>query len=607
MADYGTVGNTLAKTPAPDATPTPAPTSDADTAPVDGTGLRGAVDANRSGTRALLGRLQDIDRRSDALVPPQMQELPKPPQEKDTPISERWGSIAMMVAGFSGLLTRTPLTTSLNAMAAVNHAYNEGDAAAAKTAFDTWKVANENAIKMNQFQVQAYDAAIKKYSTDRQGALAEIRANAAALKDDVIIQLLDAGKTDQALAILGARPTATAQLQEHADKLRDQQAAIEYFDQSHPGLDAVKKALGHAAIRAGKDPDDNSKDFSGTPPTQLEIVEGDGKKRTILADRDKKTGGWVSADQNRTPIEVDAHGGYRIMPKTQSTTNIELADVKDDVRKLHPDWSEGQLDQEANKLITASKQPIMSDAAAELNARVALKTGHVPTSMGRSQANIAKFQDTFARIANDLGLTADDIAANQVRFAGEMAESRSLGTASSRIELGAQELSVALPQALELSEKVWRPGFKKAAEIEQAVLGQSSDPDLLEFSQQNQAVMNAYALAMQRGGATTVSAMERAEKLLSTATSQTAYIRQLDRLNKEVQTIKYGTKAAKQDLVNEITGKDTELPPPKLSGVPRPGEPAVPVISDKAAYDALPSGGHYRKAGDPPDGYRTKP
>ena len=145
--------------------------------------------------------------------------------------------------------------------------------------------------------------------------------------------------------------------------------------------------------------------------------------------------------------------------------------------------------------------------------------------------------------------------------------------------------------------------------------GQTNDPDLLEFAQQNQAVINAYAQAMQRGGLTTVAGMERAENMLRTATSQIAYMRQLDRLHKEVQTILYGTASAKQGLLNQITGKDTQAPQPELTGVPRPaGGAAAPpppesvkVVSDKAGYDALPSGAHYRKPGDAADTYRTKP
>jgi hypothetical protein len=614
--------------------------------------------------------LQDIDTRSDALRPPVMQQAPKPPETQNTPIAERWGSIAMMLAGFGGLLTRQPLTASLNAMAAVNHAYNEGDDARAKSAFDQWKVENENAIKMNEFQVRAYDSAIKKYSTDRAGAVAEIRANAAALKDDVVIQLLDSGQTDRALAVLGARSSATDLLGDRTQKIINERNAFEYWKSQNPHANPVQINQAITAIRAGHDPDDTSKDYSKTAPTLLEVTMPDGSTKKIYADRNKN-GGWNTADANRTPIETSADGGYTIAPKTERPQTIplmdaaevkrlmdtehltyeqaksrvqnkpasatqlasqedqtragiafrakfghdydpenapddeklayldalntaaktrkdasgptktpgvatqELADITADLKATHPDWTKGQLDVAANKVIIESKQPVMSDDAADINARVALKIGHAPTAMGRSQANIAKFQDAYARVAKESGMGADQIAAQMVKFAGELSEGRALGTKTASVDFAANELDVALPQALELSQQVYRPGWKKAAQIEQALQGQTNDPDLIEFAQQNQAVMNAYALAMQRGGLSTVAGMDRAEHMLTTATNQVAYMRQLDRLHKEVQTILYGTAAAKQHLLNEITGGTTQVPPPTLTNVPRPGQDAT--------------------------------
>lgn len=222
------------------------------------------------------------------------------------------------------------------------------------------------------------------------------------------------------------------------------------------------------------------------------------------------------------------------------------------------------------------RQTAISDEAAKTAADIALKTGHPPAWMGRSQASLTKFLDVYSTEAKRLGLGPDEIAANQVKFAGELAEARTLGTMSARVDFGAKELDVALPQAMEASERVYRPGFKKIAEIQQAVQGQTSDPDLLEFAQFNQQVISAYAQMMGRGGLSTVHAMDRAEGLLSTATSQAGYMRQLDTLHKEVQIILYGTQAAKDQLRQEIGGNSPVTQPPTLSGVPREGAQASP-------------------------------
>ena len=184
--------------------------------------------------------------------------------------------------------------------------------------------------------------------------------------------------------------------------------------------------------------------------------------------------------------------------------------------------------------------------------------------------NVEALRGEIARQMKEQGLSGADMAAKIVAFNSDMAAARTLGAASARIDLGAQELQVALPQALELSRKVYRPDFKPIGEIQQAIQGKTSDPDLLEFQQQNQAVINAYAATMSRGGASTVSAAERASSILSSATGQEAYERQLDRLNKEVQQMQYGTAAAKQQILDQISGRHTEVPQPTLTGVAKP-------------------------------------
>jgi hypothetical protein len=634
MADLGTMGDALA----PDtrtrlvqraATETPAPPEQADTDPTTNDALAGAIGRHHDATQAQLDRLASIDRRSDALRPPEMVEPPKMQEVHETPIGERWGSLAMLAASLGGLFTREPLVASLNAMADVNHAFNENDAARAKQAFDIWKVQSENAIRANDFRQRSYDEAVRKLSSDRQGAIGMIRATAAAFKDDLYMSLLDAGRTDDVLRMIGGGRAASSKLAEAQEKTAAQHELLLAWNDAHPDATPQQKAQARIDIMANRDPDAPRGGAAGAAERDVDTVAN-----AQIAREEQANGGPIG-EERKAQIRMDARNANKDAGRAPSATrtNLEtdeqraqiafqqkydhpydsktatqqestdflvmrdqaaaerkklqtpdkplppnaqiLADFKHDLREQHPDWKESQLDAEANRLIAESKNLVMNDEAADLNARVALQTGHAPTTMGRSQANIAKFQDAYARVAKEQGLTAGDIAGNQARFASEMSEARTLGTTSARIDFAARELDVALPQARELSERVWRPGFKPLASIQQALQGYSNDPDLLEFAQQNQAVMNAYAQAMQRGGVSTVSGMERAERLLSTATSQIGYIRQLDRLHQEVQAILYGTAAAKQALRNEITGRTTEVPPPTLTGVPRAGQTAT--------------------------------
>lgn len=302
-----------------------------------------------------------------------------------------------------------------------------------------------------------------------------------------------------------------------------------------------------------------------------------------------KDGRWVNSDGSPIPAGTEV----RLAPKPAApgSANAQRQARFDEMKAAQQAAGTYKDDtgvwRNLDKQMAEDKQTAISDDAALLAAQVALKTGHPPAWMGRSQASLTKFLDVYAAEAKRQNLSADDIASNIAKFSGEMAEARTLGTSSARIDFAAKELEVALPTAMEASERVWRPGFKKLAELQQAIKGQASDPDLLEFAQFNQQVMSAYAAAMNRGGVSTVHAMERAESLLSTATSQAGYMRQLDTLHKEVQSILYGTQGAKDHLRAEITGSPEVTNPPKLTGVPRatPTWPSGTPIPDAAKAD----------------------
>ena len=49
--------------------------------------------------------------------------------------------------------------------------------------------------------------------------------------------------------------------------------------------------------------------------------------------------------------------------------------------------------------------------------------------------------------------------------------------------------------------------------------------------------------------------------------------------------MQYGSGAAKQEVLNEVTGRRDQLPPPVLTGVPRPGIYADPDAVKQAYHD----------------------
>lgn len=113
----------------------------------------------------------------------------KPP--KPTSPEERWGSAAMSLAVLGSFLTRRPLTNALNSMKSVNEAYTAGDTTAAETAYKNWKAQMDYVGVQHKFQMDAYDAAMKK-------GQAAVEITASALKDPGMVRALAEGGMDGA-------------------------------------------------------------------------------------------------------------------------------------------------------------------------------------------------------------------------------------------------------------------------------------------------------------------------------------------------------------------------------------------------------------------------
>ena len=126
-----------------------------------------------------------------ALKVPQRPELPQAPKQSDysTDPMQTFGSSAMWLAMFGSLLTKTPLVTALKSATALNNAANQKDATAFKNAFDKWKIDSDYALKLSQYDMESYKAAVQK------GEVA-IRAHAAANKNETAMLALEARMSD---------------------------------------------------------------------------------------------------------------------------------------------------------------------------------------------------------------------------------------------------------------------------------------------------------------------------------------------------------------------------------------------------------------------------
>lgn len=140
-----------------------------------------------------------LDKRTDeGIKKMESEKIPSPPELKESPNPkdfqtdqmQTFGSAAMFIAAFGSLLTKTPLETALNSGASVLNAYHKNDAAAFNQAFNKWKVDNDNAWKVADYNQQLYKDVLGKDE-------AELKARAVSAKDEVMLHMADAKMAHQ--------------------------------------------------------------------------------------------------------------------------------------------------------------------------------------------------------------------------------------------------------------------------------------------------------------------------------------------------------------------------------------------------------------------------
>jgi hypothetical protein len=313
----------------PDPPPPPAPTKDAPAASDDTRDLLKGISERRQMWQGRVTQDQAVADEAEGLAqPPQLKAPPK--QEAPTDPFQAFGQPAMWMAIFGSLLTRRPFTNAVLGAANVMHSTQQLDAAQAQKQFETWKIESENALKLAKFQQDAYKNAIAKLGTDIRGASADATVTAHALHDAPTIEFLQHHSVLELPSFLKARnvngDAASAnhvKLEKLLQEQIEQTESINEWDKNNPGADATTRYAAHAAIRKGENPDTvAAKQFS--PPQEIEITDADGKKRKVLAEQDKTTGGWVTADEHRTPISSDGQS-FRLLKGAEA----EAPDVND--------------------------------------------------------------------------------------------------------------------------------------------------------------------------------------------------------------------------------------------------------------------------------------
>jgi hypothetical protein len=115
---------------------------------------------------------------------------PPPPQTPTDPL-QAFGQPAMWLAMFGSLATRRPFANAINAAGQVMQATHQMDHEAAKAAYDTWKIENENALKLAKYEQDSLKNAIAKVGVDSRAAEAMVKTHIAAFQDAALQKILE--------------------------------------------------------------------------------------------------------------------------------------------------------------------------------------------------------------------------------------------------------------------------------------------------------------------------------------------------------------------------------------------------------------------------------
>lgn len=181
---------------------------------------------------------------------------PEPKPDAPDPMKGYTSAIGVLGA-IGSMFTRRPMVNTMNAAAASIQAMNSKEAADFDKKFQMWKVENDNAFKLLDYQNKIYDSILKDKNTSVDQRIAEAAAHAAAFKDDVMADHLKRGDIIAAEELNLKRQEAGDKASEYANKLQEQKEKRDLMSQwkkENPNAKAIDAAVAYNQIMDGKAP-----------------------------------------------------------------------------------------------------------------------------------------------------------------------------------------------------------------------------------------------------------------------------------------------------------------------------------------------------------------
>jgi len=395
--------------------------------------LQDAVGLGDLQSRLSLDR-ERVDRLQEDVAAPRLTQ--PPPKEAQTNELMSWGQPAMWLAVFGGLLTKRPLTASLQAAAQVQQATHSMDAQAAQHAYETWKVENENAVKMAKFEQDALKNAIATYSADARAGESQVKTMIAAYKahalDSVyqtegmpgVVRYFEKHKKDST-SLQSSSAAADKEMKTGVDMVTLLNS--EDPNEAAKGVDALRESLNKAASfhgpRGGGQLTAQQREAQVLQDLQFKQIAADlrsGDPEKIEAAKAKAaqmpqlgasvlkakapTAGSPAAERkarfDEAKAAAQADGTY--------TTDTAIYD------KVDADIAA------AKKSPTGKTANPLSPEAAQMGAIIWSRTGQFPAGYG-GQATKNQILETATTMAKEQGISVDDIIAGRATLKADSA------------------------------------------------------------------------------------------------------------------------------------------------------------------------------------------
>jgi hypothetical protein len=492
-----------------------------------------------------------------------------PPTPPETDPLKSFGSAASIFAVIAAAFSKRP---GLNAMVGLTGAINgtrEADQAKFDRSLKLWKDQTTIAIQNHRLQSEDMAQALEKMKTDITVGTAMAKAVAARSDDQIATDMLAKGQYEDLAKLQDSRNAAVTKMVESYPLTR---ATLE-LAMAQASKDPAKIAAAQQAVAEAKSPTGKA-GMMGSPEWKFKqfydeaVAHGKAPGAEAAAAAQQKMNEVGAAGKGGgsavTPEQLKSLGAQAAtgQPLTQLVPGYGAAAASDrqKARQSAIDYiktTTGKDDEQAG--IELANRSIEFQSGKRSSGQLTTMLGATEQAVQQLDFNIKKTKEELAKLpSSDLSPILNAIARGEEKWTGDPAYS------SAFYYMHATALE---------SARILAGGQASVAQLHQGAMEEAQKWASLNMTP---ASFDAVAHAMTEEG------------------------------NNRIDTFRTALKGQALTGQGQVSGAPPAAAPAPASPAAASTSGGVQVISDKAAYDALPAGTHYRKPGDPPGSYRTK-